>query len=101
MKLKIVNHKKFRKSLILSALIILGILFNIKNTASSEEAINYKTITVNSGDTLWSIAEYEQAQNEYYKNSDIRKVVSSIKQVNNLSSCNLVESQNLLIPTNL
>lgn len=101
MKIKIVNHKKFRKSLILSAFIILAVLFNIKNSASSEGAINYKTITVNSGDTLWSIAEYEQSQNEYYKNSDIRKVVSNIKQVNNLETCDLAENQNLIIPTTL
>lgn len=101
MKIKIVNRKKFRKSLILSTFILFGILFSIKNSASSEGIIEYKTITVNSGDTLWSIAEYEQSQNEYYKNSDIRKVVSNIKQVNNLKTCDLTENQSLIIPTTL
>ena len=99
MKLKIVNQKKFRKRLILCSFILFCILFNIKNSCSSEEIVEYKTITVNNGDTLWSIAEYEQSENKYYKNSDIRKIVSDIKQVNNLKSCNLTIKQNLKIPT--
>lgn len=101
MKLKIVNHKKFRKSLIVSAFIIFGILFSIKNSASSEGISEYKTITVNSGDTLWSIAEYEKSSNSYYKDEDIRDVVLNIKKVNNLDSCNIVENQSLIIPTAL
>lgn len=101
MKLKIVNHKKFRKSIIISAIVTLAVLFNIKNSASSEGIVNYKTITVNTGDTLWSIAENEQSENEYYKNTDIRKIVSNIKQVNNLETCDLAENQSLLIPTTL
>ena len=75
---------------------------NVKDvTYNIQGKIVNVTITVNSGDTLWSIAEYEQSQNEYYKNSDIRKVVSNIKQVNNLETCDLVENQNLIIPTTL
>lgn len=101
MKLKIINKKKFKKRLILLAFIFFCALFNIKNSASSEGIVEYKTITVNSGDTLWSIAEYEQSQNNYYKNSDIRKIVSNIKEVNNLESCNLTEKQSLKIPTTL
>lgn len=101
MKIKIVNHKKFRKSLILITAILFCTLFNIKNTVSSEGIIEYKTITVNSGDTLWSIAEYEQNQNSYYKDFEIRKIVSDIKKVNNLKSSNLTVKQNLIIPTTM
>ncbi len=99
MKLKIVNKKKFRSRVLIVAIAFFAIIFNIRNSASSEGIIEYKTISVNSGDTLWSIAEQEQVQNKYYKNSDIRKIVSNLKEVNNLSSCDLTENQCLKIPT--
>ncbi len=95
---KIINEKKFRKRLVLLAVIAFCILFNIKNTVSSETIQNYKTITVNKGDTLWSIASYEQEENQYYKDEDIRNIIYNIKKVNNLKSSDLSEKQNLKIP---
>ena len=95
---KIINEKKFRKRLVLLAVIAFCILFNIKNTVSSETIQNYKTITVNKGDTLWSIASYEQEENRYYKDEDIRNIIYNIKKVNNLKSSDLSEKQNLKIP---
>ncbi len=100
MKLKIVNHRKFRCSLILTVVIFGNILLNLNNTSSSETLIDYKTVTVNYGDTLWSIAKYEQEKNNYYKNDDIRKIISDIKEINNMKSSNLTEGQTLKIPTN-
>lgn len=98
MKIRIVNHRKFRSRIILVVFILSCILFNINNTVSSKERIEYKTVTVTSGDTLWSIAEIEQESNQYYKDSDIREIISNIKEINNLSSSNLYIEQNLKIP---
>lgn len=100
MKVKIVNKKKFIKRFIILNVIVLGIIFNYKNSCSSAQISNYKTITVNNGDTLWKIAQYEQYENEYYKGSDIREIVHSIKEINNLKSSNLSVNQNLKIPVN-
>ena len=61
--------------------------------------MHYKTITVNSGDTLWSIAQYEKNENAYYKDSDIRDIVYDIKEINNLNSSSLSINQSLKIPT--
>ena len=97
--MRIVNRKKFRRGIILLAILVLGVLFCMKNVSSSETIIDYKTITVNKGDTLWSIASYEQEENGYYKDADIRDIVYNIKKVNNLKTSNLSEKQTLKIPT--
>lgn len=60
--------------------------------------ISYKTEYVVAGDTLWSIAEQEVNNNEYYKNDDIRTVVYDIKYINNLKSSELKQGMELKIP---
>lgn len=99
MKIKIVNHRKFRRRIILIVFIICCILFNIKNIALSQAKITYNTITVCEGDTLWSIAKEQQQENKYYANTDIREVVSNIKEINKLESSSLKVNQQLQIPT--
>lgn len=99
MKIKIINHRKFRRRVILIVFILCCIVFNIKNSASSEAKIEYKTITVSSGDTLWTIAQREQERNKYYEEKDVREIISDIKDINNLKSSNLSVEQNLNIPT--
>lgn len=98
MKIKIVNHRKFRSRIILVVFILSCIVFNINNSVSSEEKIEYKTVTVSNGDTLWSIAKSEQETNQYYEKNDIREIISNIKEINNLNSSNLYSEQNLKIP---
>lgn len=99
MKIRVINRRKFRRGIILLAILVLGFFYCMTNVSSSETIMNYKTITVNKGDTLWSIASYEQEQNGYYKDEDIRNIVLNIKKVNNLKSSNLNEKQTLKIPT--
>lgn len=98
MKYKIVNKGKFFRRVILLFIVLFFIITNIKNSTSSAQIQNYKTITVNSGDTLWKIAQYEQSENDYYKKQDIRDIVLNIKEVNNLKSSSLTINQNLKIP---
>ncbi|MBR2744539.1 MAG: LysM peptidoglycan-binding domain-containing protein [Clostridia bacterium] len=101
MKLKVVNKKRFLRGTIILFVVMFFFVFNIKNKSLSEGIQNYKTITVTNGDTLWSIAQYEQSENDYYKDTDIREIIYNIKSLNNLKSSNLSVNQNLKIPVNI
>lgn len=96
--MRIVNFKKFIRSVfILFTIILILSLFITKSTLSHTE-IQYKTIYVSSGDTLWSIAQNLQ-DTEYYQNKDIRDVVYDLMEKNALSSSSLYTNQELKIPT--
>ena len=69
-----------------------------KKNSYSNDDISYKTEYVVAGDTLWSIAEQEVNNNEYYKNDDVRTVVYDIKYINNLKSSELKQGMKLKIP---
>ncbi len=92
--MRIKNKGKFIRGLLL--LIAVISLFICKSTLSFNK-INYKTIYVSNGETLWEIAESEQQNNEYYKEKDIREIVDSIKTINKLENSSLYEGQELLI----
>lgn len=98
MKLKIVNKKKFIRSIILILGILIIGLFGINSTYSKTE-ISYKEDYIISGDTLWSIAENQVNTNEYYKNKDVREVMYEIKQLNNITNGNLEVGQKIVIPS--
>lgn len=97
---RIVNVKKFIISNIVLFLLVFVIISIIVNVTYSYTETKYKTIYISDGDTLWNIAISEKENNEYYKNKDVRDIVQSIKNVNNLSVSNLRVNQKLLIPTN-
>lgn len=84
-----------KKLIIFFVILIIAIL--AKNSYSNDD-ISYKTEYVVAGDTLWSIAEQEVNNNEYYKNDDIRTVVYDIKYINNLKSSELKQGMELKIP---
>lgn len=99
MKLKIVNSKKFLTSIIfiLGIITLVCILFANKSYSKTEET--YKTEIIVSGDTIWEIAKTEKNINAYYKDKDVRYIVYDIEQLNNISNSNLMEGQEILIPT--
>ncbi len=96
--MKIVNLKKFIRSLfiILLGIFILSLICS-KGTLSHKE-LEYEKLCVTSGDTLWNIAEELQSNNDYYKNKDIRYIISDVKSINNLESSNLYIGQELSVP---
>lgn len=97
---KIVDFKRFVVcSVVFGVLLCIGILVIINNTFSHTET-KYKTIYAEEGDTLWNIASVEQANNEYFRNKDVRYIVSSIKKANNLDASSLRIGQKLVIPIN-
>lgn len=85
------------KKKVIMILIIIVIAIVAKNSYSQKD-ISYKTEYVVMGDTLWSIATDEKDNNSYYKNKDIRSIVTDIKYINNLNSSELVEGMELKIP---
>lgn len=99
--LKIVNIKKFIKSISIIFMIILAIiLISTKATSSHTEKkhVNYDTIIVSSGDTLWKIGLDQQQNNPYYENRDVREIIQSINNVNDLKTSNLLVGQELKVP---
>ena len=96
--MKIVNAKKFIRTMsILVILILIIILFS--NKTYSKVDTKYKEESIILGDTLWSISQQEAKNNKYFENKDIREIVSEIKRINKLDNLDLKEGQKLLIPT--
>lgn len=96
--MKIVNVKKFIRTIsILVILILIIILFS--NKTYSKVDTKYKEESIILGDTLWNISQEEAKNNKYFENKDIREIVSEIKRINKLDNLDLKEGQKLLIPT--
>lgn len=97
--MKIVNFKKFFRSIFLVIGII--VIFNIfmNNVTLSNQEVAYKEIYISLGDTLWELAKEESKTNSYYSDKDLRYIVKDIKKVNNLANSNVDAGQKLLIPT--
>ena len=96
--MKIVNVRKFIRSIIIVLLVILGVsLVFTKGTLSHKET-EFIKYYVSEGDTLWSIAADLQNSNDFYKNKDIRYIISNIKELNNLETSIIYSNQELVIP---
>lgn len=100
-KMKIVNMKKFVRSIcILIGILIALILFFPKATFShnENEHPNYETVSVAKGDTLWSIATYQQENNPYYTEKDVRDIIKQLKKLNQLDHSELQIGQTIKVP---
>ncbi|WP_099192053.1 cell division suppressor protein YneA [Tepidibacter mesophilus] len=58
-----------------------------------ESVVEYETVNVMQGDTLWNIAKENIPEKE-----DIRDYIYMIREVNNLESANIHPGDQLLIP---
>ena len=97
--MKIVNKKRFIRSISIIIGLIIFIIFMLINTSFSHTEVNYKQIFISSGDTLWGIAKYEKEHNLYFEDKDIRYIVDEIRYINNLDTSNLNIGDELNIPT--
>lgn len=95
--MKIVNRKKFIRSVFIVILMIFVLSFILVKSCFSYSKEEYKTLYVQSGDTLWSIASKLQ-KTTYYKGKDIRLIIDDIKEINNLNNSNISINQELKIP---
>ena len=97
--MKIVNKKKFIRSIIILIVVVFILPIIFAKVTLSYKQIEYVSIYVDYGDTLWTIAENQQESNEYYKGKDIRYIISDIKRINNLTTSDIYVEQELKIPT--
>lgn len=84
------NKRKFFSFLFIISLITFTLIYTV--SVSGYEEPRYQSIVVQSGDTLWAIAE------KYSNNSNIREYIYNIKKINNLDSSMLYENTAILIP---
>lgn len=97
--MKIVNKRRFFTTITLIILFVLVNLIFISKCTLSHADINYTETYIELGDTLWNIAQDQQENNNYYKDTEIREIISDIKKVNNLQKSELSVGQKIIIPT--
>ncbi len=100
--IKIVNRKKFTRSILIllgMIIVITTFLTRVSFSHNEREQMDYKTILVCQGDTLWEIATVQQKENEYYQDKDVRFIVNQLKKINGLNNANLNVGQELKVPT--
>lgn len=93
------SKKKLVRAIALIIGLTIGLVLIMTGNTFSHQDVTYKKVTVIPGDTLWEIAREEKESNDYYKDTDIRDIISDIKMVNNLKSSGLTVDQVLEIPT--
>lgn len=92
-----VDFFKFIRASIVLFFIMLLICLLFSKAVYSVSEISYKEKVVFSGDTLWEIAKTELAENDYFKNKNIRDVITEIKELNELEDSYIKEGQILKI----
>ncbi len=85
------NKAKFFSFLFITSLIIFMMVYTASVSGYKEPS--YETVTISSGDTLWSIAQQYKSDN-----SDIREYIHDIKKLNKLDSGLLIENTSIIIP---
>ena len=95
--MRIVNRKKFVKTVSVLVTIILMLILFSKSTYSKVE-IDYIENYIYKGDTLWSIANTQIIENKYFEGKDIRFVIDKLKVINNLETVDVYEGEKIKIP---
>ena len=98
-KMRIVNMKKFLRSILFIIGIIVVISLLLSNSSLSYGEVEYITIYISQGETLWGIASELQQTNGYYRGRDIRFIIDDLVNINNLNTKTLAVNQPLQIPT--
>ena len=88
--MKIVNLPRFIVSMTIIVCIISFVMSMLTNVVFSASPVEYDTIIVAEGDTLWSIASSLEG--------NVRENIYNIKEINNLHSSMIYVGQELLVP---
>lgn len=96
--MKIKNIKKFVRSILIILGLTIAIILLISKASYSNKEVEYITLCVSKGDTLWSIAKSNQESNEYYRGKDVRYIINDLIRINELSGSNIIADQELIIP---
>jgi len=92
MKRRYVLKRKKRFFIFISVVVFIAVFTLLSVSADSDDQKVKETVTVGRGDTLWSIAE------KYGEDSDIRKYIFEIKELNNIKGNIIFEGDELLLP---
>jgi len=96
--MRIKNMKKFKRAIFIVVFFtILGIIL-LSNQTLSHGEIKTKTISISRGDTLWTIAQKEINDNNFFEDKSISEIIYNIKTINNLENSYIYEGQKLIIP---
>lgn len=92
-----INLKKFIRSILIIIGITIIVTFLATKSIYSYKKAEYKTIYVEEGETLWSIAKDEQINNKFYEGKNIREVIYDIKKLNSMSDANILPGESIKI----
>jgi hypothetical protein len=84
------NKKRFFGLIFFTCLMVFTLIYTTSAMGFKEP--QYQYIAVNSGDSLWSIAQ------KYNKGSDIRDYINEVKEINNMDSSLICENSTILVP---
>lgn len=98
------NHRKIFRFMLIVILVLISFIFgsfinvfaNTNETNSSDMSmsnVEYRTVDVEQGDTLWTIA-----QSQVGSEMDIRKYVNEIKKLNDIKGSLINEGQIIKLP---
>ncbi|NLJ57642.1 MAG: LysM peptidoglycan-binding domain-containing protein [Tissierellia bacterium] len=90
---KVTDINKFKRFIFLTTLLI-GFIFTSFINAYSKDISQFDYITIQEGDTLWSIAA------NYSSNKDIREVIYHISKVNNIHNSHIYPGDIIKVPLN-
>ncbi|ACL76043.1 cell division suppressor protein YneA [Ruminiclostridium cellulolyticum] len=86
------DKKRFFSFLFFSLFLTFTLVYTVSVAGFTEK--KYISVTVEKGDSLWSIAS------KYGGNTDIRKKIYLIKKINHMDSSDLSENASILVPVN-
>lgn len=98
-KYKVTNMKKFKRFMFLSILSISMLVFTFAATfnAYSKDIPQFDIVTVQYGDTIWSIASSYAAD----RNADIRELVYEISNENSIYNASIHPGDVIKVPMNV
>ena len=93
---RVININKFKRFMFLAILLISMISFTsiLTLNAYSKDIPQFDYVSVQQGDTLWSIAS------DYADNKDIREVIYEISKINNIHNNSIHPGDIIKIPLN-
>jgi hypothetical protein len=96
-KIKVVNWKRFGLGIVITSFLlsiaVFGMIHTIGGKDSLDDNIEYITVSVDSGDTVWNLVK----ENNPHYDGDIRNLVDLVRQANG-GKTNIVAGDSIRVP---